>query len=129
MPKNACGCVYAAPLDNNWSMTSIKGMICGTPVDPTTQDYTGQACDVNNIAMPDNIAVIKGTNTVIIYEDCLTLHNNNVMWAIDVTEGPSKPWRGDVVSMYERPSGLPHVGLLHVVDPALTYPSSYCRCI
>jgi uncharacterized protein len=99
--KNACGCVYALPMDGAWSITSMKGIVCGTPVDPDTND--GQACDVNGIASPDNLAFMKGTNTLIIYEDT-SLHNNCAMWAMDVVEGPSKSgWSGRGVDVIEGP--------------------------
>jgi hypothetical protein len=85
--KNSCGCVYAAPLDAKWNMVSFQAIVCGKEVDPETNN--GQACDLNSIASPDNVAFITGTNTLIIYEDT-SLHNNNMLWAMDVTKGVRK---------------------------------------
>ena len=71
--------------------------------------------DLNNIASPDNIAVIRGTDTLIIYKDT-SLHNNNMLWSMDVNVGVSK------CPQYSRLAPLQHcpccILALHVVNVA-----------
>lgn len=78
--ENLCGIVYAGDLDAEYNITSIYPYIVGGPYNPDDDD---NACDVNNIANPDNLYVDPQGN-LWIGEDTSN-HANNVLWMYDGT--------------------------------------------
>jgi len=72
--QNHCGIVYSMTLDDEWNVNRIEPVISGGP-------YTSSAtyeCDVNNLAGPDNLAVLDD-GRVLIGEDT-GKHENNMVW-------------------------------------------------
>jgi PGF-CTERM protein len=72
--QNRCGIVYRMTLDDGWNVNRIEPVISGGP-------YTSSAtyeCDVNNLAGPDNLAVLDD-GRVLIGEDT-GKHENNMVW-------------------------------------------------
>ena len=72
--ENRCGIVYRMTLDDDWNVNRIEPVISGGP-------YTSSAtyeCDVNNLAGPDNLAVLDD-GRVLIGEDT-GKHENNMVW-------------------------------------------------
>jgi PKD repeat protein len=78
--ENGCGGVYELSLGSNsrigseFVVGSVKGLIAGVE--------QGNACDIEQIAGPDNVAYV-GYNTLIISEDTSD-HANNFTWAYDL---------------------------------------------
>jgi secreted PhoX family phosphatase len=72
--QNYCGIVYRMTLNDEWNVNRIEPVISGGP-------YTSSAtyeCDVNNLAGPDNLAVLDD-GRVLIGEDT-GKHENNMVW-------------------------------------------------
>jgi hypothetical protein len=80
--QNRCGIVYRMTLDDEWNVNRIEPVISGGP-------YTSSAtyeCDVNNLAGPDNLAVLDD-GRVLIGEDT-GKHENNMVWLWEPTVEP-----------------------------------------
>ena len=72
--QNRCGIVYRMTLNDEWNVNRIEPVISGGP-------YTSSAtyeCDVNNLAGPDNLAVLDD-GRVLVGEDT-GKHENNMVW-------------------------------------------------
>ena len=80
LPYNGCGAVYELALDRNYTALSMKALLTGTMI---KKDANGNTCDLNGIANPDNISILKGSNILSIAEDT-TSHENNMIWAYDL---------------------------------------------
>ena len=86
--QNRCGIVYRMTLDDDWNVNRIEPVISGGP-------YTSSAtyqCDVNNLAGPDNLAVLDD-GRVLIGEDT-GKHENNMVWLWEPTVEP-EIWDGE----------------------------------
>ncbi|MEA2047898.1 MAG: DUF839 domain-containing protein [Campylobacterota bacterium] len=79
LESNVCGAVYALALDSHYSVTSMKALIVGEPLDVNETYANEWTCHPDNIANPDNITYI-GHNTLLISEDTKR-HVNNMSWA------------------------------------------------
>ena len=80
--QNRCGIVYRMTLDDEWDVNRIEPVISGGP-------YTSSAtyeCDVNNLAGPDNLAVLDD-GRVLIGEDT-GKHENNMVWLWEQIDEP-----------------------------------------
>ncbi|PXY75956.1 MAG: hypothetical protein CXX80_03630 [Methanobacteriota archaeon] len=80
--QNRCGIVYRMTLDDEWNVNRIEPVISGGP-------YTSSAtyeCDVNNLAGPDNLAVLDD-GRVLIGEDT-GKHEDNMVWLWESTAEP-----------------------------------------
>lgn len=64
--------------------TKATEFAMGNPLIGTDAD---NECDVNNIASPDNVAVIHGLRKVLIAEDTTTGHQNDALWTMDQKTG------------------------------------------
>jgi len=120
IPENKCGCVYEFDVDSStYRVTTMKGLICGTPVSSTS-------CDVAGIANPDNVAAMHGHHKLLIGEDT-SMHNNNIMWLYDlqakalVGRIASTPQGAEVCSPYF----YPDVGGFSYITMVLQHPTSY----
>jgi hypothetical protein len=62
LPYNPCGCVYSMDTDSQYSLTSMTGLLCGTPKagDPAN------ICELEEIANPDNVGIMDNNNILII---------------------------------------------------------------
>ena len=79
---NKCGCIYTMELDEDSSVTKMSPLVCG---DPNGGDELN-ACNIDEIANPDNVAYLPGLDVLLIAEDT-SKHENNILWAFDIDEG------------------------------------------
>ncbi len=88
LAKNACGAVYEIALDGSYVGTTMTAVIEGKPTEyGADSPYAGQECDIGGIANPDNITYIPGYDTLIIGEDTGKGHQNDAIWAMNLTKG------------------------------------------
>ena len=116
LPKNSCGTVYRLDVasDNvigsNYVAQNMTGLVSGTSSDyGEDSDYYGNTCMVDGIANPDNITFIPGHDTLIIGEDTGSGHQNDVIWAYDVSDKKltriqTTPYGSETTSPYIYPS-------------------------
>ena len=80
---NSCGCIMEIDVDSSMNAVSAKMLVCGTP-----QSVTGDpnACIVDGIANPDNVAMIPDYKQLLIGEDT-SKHDNNLVWVYDLHSG------------------------------------------
>ena len=76
IPWNRCGCVYQLEVDADYVATQMYALICGNTKNNTDKD---NKCDINSIAAPDNLSMMRGHNQMIIGEDTED-HQNDVVW-------------------------------------------------
>ena len=57
----------------------MNAIITGTP----DTSVANNACDVNGISNPDNVAYLQGSDVLVIGEDT-SKHENNMIWALNV---------------------------------------------
>ncbi len=100
LPYNPCGCVYEMDVVNN-DIKNMKGMVCGVPQSGDPKN----ACKIDGIANPDNVAVSDDFNTLLIGEDTGAGHQNDVMWAYSFQDGSmtrifSTPYGSETTSPY-----------------------------
>ena len=72
--ENSCGIVYRMTMSEQWNVNRIVPVISGGPYNPSAQ----YACDVNNLAGPDNLLVLDD-GRVLIGEDT-NKHESNMVW-------------------------------------------------
>ena len=102
--KNSCGCVMEMVLDYKFSPFRSRMLTCGIPnTDPLTKAV--DACVTDHIANPDNVAMISRFNQLIIGEDTVTGHQNDLIWIFDLPTGAmtriaSTPYGSETTSPY-----------------------------
>jgi uncharacterized protein len=67
MKSNSCGCVMEMDIDADMKVTKVRMLVCGkksSAVNPTKVGRFTDACDINNIANPDNVAFIPKAKQV-----------------------------------------------------------------
>lgn len=72
---NRCGVVYRLGLDLHYNAERMEPVVVGGAYDSAS---TGDKCDVNSIAQPDNVEVLDD-GRVLIGEDTSN-HKNNMLW-------------------------------------------------
>lgn len=91
---NACGGVYQydlgtdSDIGSDYVAKSVSSLIAGS-VGQTAGNEAYAAdntCDINGIANPDNITYLPGYDTLIIGEDTGSGHQNDAIWAYNVTD-------------------------------------------
>ena len=87
LPFNPCGCVYEFDFGTGsleYVLTSMRGLICGKPIskDSMLAANNANACDVDGISEPDNLAWAHNHNLLFIAEDSNT-HIQDIIWAFD----------------------------------------------
>ncbi|KAI7839227.1 hypothetical protein COHA_007040 [Chlorella ohadii] len=97
---NKCGCVYKLAVDRRFSAYAMEALICGKPI---TND-PNNACDLNAISNPDNVAIAAELDVLLISEDSDN-HENNVLWSYDLPRRVlqrilSVPYGAEVTSPY-----------------------------
>jgi hypothetical protein len=100
LPYNPCGCVYEMDVVN-YDIKNMKGLICGTPQTGNPKN----TCTLDGIANPDNVAVSDEMNTLLIGEDTVSGHQNDVIWAYSfldksITRIFSTPFGSETTSPY-----------------------------
>jgi secreted PhoX family phosphatase len=110
LARNDCGGVYVLDVDDNYSATTMRGLVAGKP---TTYDagspYAGNTCDVNGLANPDNVTFIPGYDTLIIGEDTGSGHQNDLIWSYKLktqalTRIETTPYGSETTSPYFYPN-------------------------
>ena len=110
LPENTCGTVYTLAVGRNERLGSdyvaktMSGELQGIPV----VGDANNACHLDGIANPDNLTFIPGYATMLIAEDSTSGHQNNALWAYDVsrktvTRVVSAPYGAEVTSPYVYP--------------------------
>ena len=123
---NTCGAVYAyelgkdAALGSEYVALRASGLVAGrmtTAIDkdrlnPSTVDaypedspFVGNTCDIDGIANPDNLTFIPGQRVLIIGEDSGDGHQNDAVWAYDLTTRElariqTTPYGAETTSVY-----------------------------
>ncbi|MDO7085616.1 alkaline phosphatase PhoX [Pseudocolwellia sp. AS88] len=124
---NTCGGVYQLDVAGNTTMgsdyvaTNISGLIQGIPaVDSwgTATDVVANAdvfnngmnnCNIDGIANPDNVTYMSGHDQLIIGEDTGSGHQNDVIWALDLSDNTmariqTTPYGSETTSPYWYPN-------------------------
>ena len=68
--------MYQLEVDADFVATQMYSLICGNNVTNIDKD---NKCDINSIAAPDNLSMMRGHNQMIIGEDTED-HQNDVVW-------------------------------------------------
>ncbi|BBP43871.1 alkaline phosphatase PhoX [Thiosulfativibrio zosterae] len=93
LTKNSCGAVYSlgvatdTTIGSDYVAYNMKGLVAGIPTTySSTSALSGNTCDVDGIANPDNVTFLEGTSTLIIGEDT-DMHPNDMVWSYDINTG------------------------------------------
>lgn len=73
---NPCGCVYEMQLDDSYDAKKLVPLVCGTIQGGNTDNL----CSLDGIASPDNIDLLPYGNGLIIGEDTIGGHQNDMIW-------------------------------------------------
>ena len=115
--ENLCGAIYQLDVNSNYETTNMKTLIAGA-----SKTYNnGVQCDLDKIAMPDNVVMGPTNDYILIGEDsdwvnsstsaavtASKAHRNDVLWAYDLKKSKltrilSSPVGAEVTSpMYYR---------------------------
>ncbi len=92
LPVNKCGVVYGLDIlpdptvGSDYVAQNMYGVVNGIMrTYPKDGDYANNTCDINGIANPDNVTFLPGRDTLIIGEDTGSGHQNDVIWAYNVS--------------------------------------------
>ncbi len=119
---NPCGGVYALDLDADYVATTMTAMVVGTPHEyEEGSAFAGNTCDIDGLANPDNLSYLPGHDTLFIGEDTETGHQNDAVWAYNVTSGDltrieTTPYGAETTSVYVYPNVAGHAYLMSVVQ-------------
>ena len=94
--------------------------IIGGQVYAADSPYTGNDCDVDGIASPDNLTFIPGHDTLIIGEDT-DHHQNDAIWAMNLSSGAltriaTTPYGSEATSVDWYPNVNGHGYLVAIVQ-------------
>ncbi|MFO1039471.1 MAG: DUF839 domain-containing protein [Geminicoccaceae bacterium] len=119
---NPCGGVYSLDLDEDHVATTMKAVIVGKPHKYADGEaWAGNTCDIDGLANPDNISYLPGRDTLFIGEDTGTGHQNDAVWALNLTSGNltrilTTPYGAETTSVYAYPNVNGHGYLMAVVQ-------------
>jgi len=128
LPQNDCGTVYKLELVHNSAIGSdyvaknMVGLVNGEPASyPQESEFAGNTCHVDKIANPDNVTFMPGRETLIIGEDTGSGHQNDAIWAYNVstdslTRIQTTPYGSETTSPYFYPNINGHGYLMSVVQ-------------
>ncbi|NLZ16450.1 MAG: DUF839 domain-containing protein [Desulfobulbaceae bacterium] len=128
LPQNDCGAVYKLDLvkdstiGSDYVAKNMMGFVRGEPVTYAEgSPFSGNTCNVDNIANPDNVTYMPGRDTLIIGEDTGTGHQNDAIWAYNISEGTltriqTTPYGAETTSPYFYPNINGHAYLMSVVQ-------------
>lgn len=86
--ENLCGGVYQLSVDSSYTTTTMSSLTLGA-----YKTYSnGQQCDLDKVAMPDNVAMGPTRDILLIaqdsdWESSVKSHQNDVLWAYSLTDG------------------------------------------
>jgi uncharacterized protein len=136
LERNDCGAVYEFSIAPNVEIGSdyvaesaaafVEGVSIKANPYPSTSPYydptftildgngvpqsaTVNVCSLNGIANPDNLSFMPGYNTLLIGEDTVDGHQNDVVWAFDITTREltrifSTPYGAETTGVYFYPN-------------------------
>ena len=116
LPKNKCGVVYGLDISpdltvgSDYVASNMYGVVSGVMRKyPKDGDYANNKCDINGIANPDNVTYMVGRDTLIIGEDTGSGHQNDIIWAYNVstqslTRIQTTPYGAETTSPYFYPN-------------------------
>jgi hypothetical protein len=81
--SNYCGAVYALDVDAAYNVTGMTTLVMGEEI---AADADGNKCHLDKISNPDNVAMLPGTDILMIGEDTGN-HVNNIVWAYNLKNG------------------------------------------
>ncbi|WP_457574826.1 PhoX family protein [Desulfolithobacter sp.] len=128
LPRNKCGVVYGldirpdATIGSDYVAANMYGVVSGTMrTYPQDSDFANNTCDINGIANPDNITYMAGRDTLIIGEDTGSGHQNDAIWAYNMTNGSltriqTTPYGAETTSPYFYPNINGHAYLMSVIQ-------------
>ena len=100
----------------------MKAIVVGKPKRyPEGGEWAGNTCDMDGIASPDNMSYLPGRDTLFIGEDTTTGHQNDAVWALDLTSGEltrilTTPYGAETTSVYAYPDVNGHGYVMAVVQ-------------
>jgi hypothetical protein len=105
LSANRCGTVYEVDVSAAYTATAMRGLVFGTAV----SGDAANTCDTNGIANPDNVTYLPGYDTLIIGEDTGSGHQNDLIWAYNLTSKSltrieSTPYGSETTSPYFYPN-------------------------
>jgi hypothetical protein len=115
LPFNRCGGIYALNLvpddeiGSHYVAKNITGLVMGKMIQANDPLAAHNQCDLESIANPDNITAIPGYNTLIIGEDTNEGHQNDMVWAYNLTTKhltriQTTPYGSETSSIYFYPN-------------------------
>ncbi|MBB1072970.1 DUF839 domain-containing protein [Rhodoferax sp. 4810] len=125
---NVCGAVYALDIDGSYTARSMSGLVMGIPLTKNygaandSANFDGNnECDLNSIANPDNLTYMPGYDTLIIGEDSGTGHQNDMVWAYQLSSGrltriQTTPYGSETTSPYFYPNVNGFAYLMSVIQ-------------
>ena len=122
LAKNSCGGVYSLDLDRDYVATTMKAMVMGKPHKyDGDSPFAGNTCAMDGLANPDNISYLPGHDTLFIGEDTETGHQNDAVWAYNVTSGDltrieTTPYGAETTSVYVYPNIGGNAYLMSIVQ-------------
>ena len=113
LTENPCGIVYTAELSDTFEMSALQPLVVGGPFDETQED---NACSLENISNPDNVAV-DARGRVWIGEDS-GYHLNNALWVYDpatqaLTRFATVPLGAEVTGLHISAAGTLFMNIQH----------------
>jgi len=105
LTENRCGVVYELDVDANYQATAMRGLVVGK----AASGDKSNTCDTTGISNPDNLTYLPGYNTLIIGEDTGSGHQNDLIWAYNLTGKSltrilSTPYGSETTSPYFYPN-------------------------
>lgn len=105
LAANRCGTVYELDVNASYTVTAMRGLLSGT----SASGDAANTCDTNGIANPDNLTYMPGYGTLIIGEDTGAGHQNDLIWAYNLSSGAltriqSTPYGSETTSPYFYPN-------------------------
>ncbi|ANB33304.1 secreted PhoX family phosphatase [Rhodovulum sulfidophilum] len=113
--ENKCGAVYQlsvapdAAIGSDFVLQDMAPLVEGTPTEyGADSEFAGNTCEIDGIANPDNLTYMTGHDTLIIGEDTGSGHQNDAIWAYNMTSGAltrifTTPYGSETTSPYWYP--------------------------
>lgn len=105
LSANRCGTVYELDVSAAYTATAMRGLVSGV----AASGDAANTCDTNGLANPDNVTYMPGYDTLIIGEDTGSGHQNDLIWAYNLTSKSltriqSTPYGSETTSPYFYPN-------------------------
>ncbi len=112
LADNVCGAVYELSLaaddevGSEFVAQTMTSLVEGVPTAYAADSpYANNECDIDGIANPDNVTFMTGYDTLIIGEDSGSGHQNDMIWAYNLSSGEltriqTTPYGSETTSPY-----------------------------